>query len=586
MMPMIQLCLAAVTFMSCPKCDRRFRLSADGLSATVNLCRLGGLSKEDAAARAERYLKMGCHIPADDARLPLMGWSSWNTFALNISEDIILGVARAMATNGLRAAGYRYVNVDDGFFDGRDGAGCLRWHPKRFPNGMRGTVDGIHALGLKAGTYSDAGANTCGSANGKPEGDPSGLGAGLYGHDVADCQLFFGELGFDFIKVDYCGGVYQALDERTRYSEIAAAIRTAGRPGVRFNICRWAFVGTWAASVADSWRTTKDIRASWTSVRDIVAENLYLSAFASPGHFNDMDMLEIDRIIGKFVPAFGDDIGMTRNEEAAHFGLWCIMSSPLILGCDPRNMSVETLRLVTNPYLLAMNRDPLCLQAYVAKREGEAYVLVKDAEHRFGTSRYVALYNAEETEHAFVLRTRDIDLAGRVDAFDLADRSDCGSFSNAVTVSVAPHSARFFRLDAERRLDRTVYEAETAYLTDYQELRDAAEAKTAHHVQVPEASGGVVVTMLGNRLTNDLVFRDVHIGATRRCRLVFHCRSEGARKFTVEIDGKAIDTVDVLDTAGAIVPVSIEADFTAGTHRIRLSNSFSPMPDIDCMDLM
>ena len=100
---------------------------------------------------------------------PLMGWSSWNTFALDISEEIIVDVARAMATNGLKAAGYVYVNIDDGFFDGHDAEGRLRMHPLRFPNGLKGTVDGIHALGMKVGIYSDAGADTCGSASGGNE---------------------------------------------------------------------------------------------------------------------------------------------------------------------------------------------------------------------------------------------------------------------------------------------------------------------------------------------------------------------------------------------------------------------------------
>lgn len=168
----------------------------------------------------------------DDRNCPLMGWSSWNTFGVDISESIILDVARAMATNGLKAVGYRYVNIDDGFFAGHDANGRLRFHPLRFPNGMKATVDGIHALGLKAGIYSDAGADTCGSmwaGSGTGGKDAAGVGSGLYGHDAADCQLHFNELGFDFIKVDYCGGKKLSLDERKRYSEIAQAIRATGR---------------------------------------------------------------------------------------------------------------------------------------------------------------------------------------------------------------------------------------------------------------------------------------------------------------------------------------------------------------------
>ena len=301
------------------------------------------------------------------ALTPPMGWSSWNTFGLNISDSLILDTAKAMATNGLKDAGYRYVNIDDGFFDGHDEKGNLKWNLKRFPKGMRGVVDGIHALGLKAGTYSDAGANTCGGSR----------GSGLYGHDAADCRLHFSDLGFDFIKVDYCGGCQLGLDERRRYTEISQAIRATGRP-VHFNICNGHFLGTWMADVADSWRTTVDIRANWKSLKDIIAENLYLSAYARVGRYNDMDMLQVGRYAGQIRNAYTkEDTGLTLEEEATHFGMWCLLSSPLLIGCDLRNMPATTLELVTNPYLLSMNQNDLGLQAYVASKQGEAYVLVK-----------------------------------------------------------------------------------------------------------------------------------------------------------------------------------------------------------------
>ncbi len=590
---MNSLCLflaaAVVNFVDCPKCDKRFRISEDGASATVNLARLGGDTKEAVAARAEKYVQLGKHRGTGDPRAPLMGWSSWNTFALDISEEIILGVARAMATNGLRAAGYLYVNIDDGFFYGHDENGRLRWHPKRFPNGMKGTVDGIHALGLKAGTYSDAGANTCGSGNGT--GDPGGVGAGLYGHDEADCRLHFIETGFDFIKVDYCGGRYQHLDERARYTEIAKAIRATGRTDVRFNICRWAFPGTWASDIAESWRTTYDIRASWKAVSSIIGENLYLSAYARPGHFNDMDMLEVDRIKGKMLPTFnsgtfGGDTGLTRDEETTHFGMWCILSSPLLLGCDVRKMSPESLKLVTNPYLLAMNQNDLGLQAYVAEREGDAYVLVKDAELKFGRSRYVALYNAGDAEHTFMLKAKALDLGGRVDVFDLVDASDLGPFADTVAVKVAPHASRFFRLDAERRLEREIYEAETAFLTDYQELQAADKVYTACPVANGEASGKTAVHLLGNRFTNDITFREVNVLRAGRRTLEFVVSAPEAREFMVQIDGGKAQRLSVAPTRQKWVKVQLTADLAAGVHEIRLFNPFAYMPDFDLMRLV
>ncbi len=580
---------AAVNFVECPKCDKRIRISEDGRDAFVNMSRIAPERKEEMKVRAEMLLGFARPVEAANPKTPLMGWSSWNTFAEHISEEIIVGVAKTMATNGLKAAGYVYVNIDDGFFDGHGPDGRLRFNPRRFPNGMKGTVDGIHALGMKAGTYSDAGANTCASYG----GDKSGIGSGLYGHDAADCQLHFNELGFDFFKVDYCGGRRLHLEERTRYTEIANAIKATGRKDVRLNICRWAFPGTWAAELAGSWRTTRDIRASWKSVSGIIAENLYLSAYASPGHFNDLDMLEVAQIKGAVKSAFGSsgDVGMTLDEEAAHFGMWCIMSSPLVLGNDVRIIPPSTMKLVTNPFLLHMNQDPLGLQAYVASRDGEAYVLVKDADTLFGKSRYVALYNAGETEHEFAVKASDIDLGGKIAAFDLMERADVGEFENEVSVRVRPHAAKFFRFDAERRIDRSLYEAETAYLTDYSEIDDSSYGSTnscvvqgrAYYAPAEGASGGVAVVNLGARESNDLIWKSVNVSESGKYRLTFRCFTPEPRKFYVQIDGGAKSMVWIGKGMSGFGDTHLDVELEQGIHSVRITNAYGKAPDIDFM---
>ncbi|MBE6395621.1 MAG: alpha-galactosidase [Lentisphaerae bacterium] len=580
---------AAVNFVECPKCDKRIRISEDGRDAFVNMSRIAPERKEEMKVRAEMLLGFARPVEAANPKTPLMGWSSWNTFAEHISEEIIVGVAKTMATNGLKAAGYVYVNIDDGFFDGHGPDGRLRFNPRRFPNGMKGTVDGIHALGMKAGTYSDAGANTCASYG----GDKSGIGSGLYGHDAADCQLHFNELGFDFFKVDYCGGRRLHLEERARYTEIANAIKATGRKDVRLNICRWAFPGTWAAELAGSWRTTRDIRASWKSVSGIIAENLYLSAYASPGHFNDLDMLEVAQIKGAVKSAFGSsgDVGMTLDEEAAHFGMWCIMSSPLVLGNDVRIIPPSTMKLVTNPFLLHMNQDPLGLQAYVASRDGEAYVLVKDADTLFGKSRYVALYNAGETEHEFAVKASDIDLGGKIAAFDLMERADVGEFENEVSVRVRPHAAKFFRFDAERRIDRSLYEAETAYLTDYSEIDDSSYGSTnscvvqgrAYYAPAEGASGGVAVVNLGARESNDLIWKSVNVSESGKYRLTFRCFTPEPRKFYVQIDGGAKSMVWIGKGMSGFGDTHLDVELEQGIHSVRITNAYGKAPDIDFM---
>ena len=566
-----------VKFASCQKCRKRIRVADDYKSVFVNLSRLDGADKTAVARRAARLLDQATITPSDDERRPLMGWSSWNTMAFNVTESIVLSVAEAMHTNGLQAAGYNYVNIDDGFFAGHGPDGRLRIHPERFPNGLKGSVDGIHALGLKAGIYSEAGANTCGSMWG---GDHWGVGSGLYGHDKEECELFFNELGFDFIKVDYCGAEAQKLDERKRYTEIAEAIRATGKK-VRFNICRWAFPGVWAAEIAESWRTTGDIRASWKSIRDIIAKNLYLSAYARLGHYNDMDMLEVGQLAGviKTEKLHKGDIGITPDEEISHFGMWCIMSSPLLLGSDVRFIPASTLKLVTNPYLLGMNQNDLGLQAYVASKQGEAYVLVKDAGEPFGRSRYVALYNPSDRELDVEVDAAALDLAGRIEAFDLVEAADYGPFDGKTTVTLRPHCSKFYRLDAERRLDRTVYEAETAFLPKFDDIK----RRGAYVGRQEGASGEAVVKYLGNAPGNDLFWKNVNVSQAGDYRLVFDYWAYGERAFSVQVDDAA--PVEIVTNGNGRKSSEITIRLGKGIHQVRLFNDRAYAPDIDLMRL-
>ena len=217
-----------------------------------------------------------------------MGWSSWNAFKVHISENIIKRQAFLLDSLGLSKLGYKYVNIDDGFFGYRDKQRGIVANPQRFPNGLLPVTDYIHSLGLKAGIYSDAGTRTCGSMW---DNDVNGNVAGLYGHEASDCKRYFRDWNFDFIKVDYCGAQSVGMDERRRYTSIARSIAQYGRPDVKLNICRWAFPGTWVEKLACSWRISGDIQTNWNSLKYVIGKNLYLSAYASNGHYNDMDML-------------------------------------------------------------------------------------------------------------------------------------------------------------------------------------------------------------------------------------------------------------------------------------------------------
>ena len=509
---------------------------------------------------------------------PTMGWSSWNTFGINISESLIKQQADAMVSKGYKAAGYTFINIDDGYFGGRDADGHLLIHPQRFPNGMKGVVDYIHKKGLKAGIYSDAGKNTCASMFG---GDKIGEGVGLLNHEDDDANFWFNTLGFDFIKVDFCGGSPGhnkeglKLNEEQRYRKIWNAIQNTGRTDVRMNICRWAFPGTWASEVSTSWRTTGDINCSWNSVKSILKENFYLSAFCGPLSFNDMDMLEVGR-------------GLSTEEDKTHFGMWCIMDSPLLIGCDMRTTSETAQKLMCNKELIALNQDTLFQQAYVVKRDGELYTLVKDIEVLNGKVRAVALLNLSDASKLMTLNFADVDLGGKVQMRDLFYRRNLAEQdTTAFEVRVPAHGCKIYRLEAEERYERTIYEAETAYLSAYQEIENNQTAQSATFSEDANCSGGVKVGWLGQRSSNDLQWRNVYSkdGGSYKMMLDYICGE--SRRINIEVNGKRVKTVSLNSGGWSTIKTStFDIELQPGQNVIRLyTNDKIWMPDIDCMRL-
>jgi hypothetical protein len=509
---------------------------------------------------------------------PTMGWSSWNTFALNISESIIKGQADAMVSKGLAAVGYDHINIDDGYFGKRDAeTGQLLIHPTRFPNGLLPVVEYIHANGLKAGIYSDGGYNTCGSYHG---GDTWGEGVGLYGHDQQDCDFFFKDMGFDFIKVDFCGGdpVHNKdgldLDEQERYMAIANAIRNTGRTDVRMNICRWAYPGTWVNEAGFSWRTTGDIYPSWDSVKGILAENLYMSAYSSKGHYNDMDMLEVG------VNKWGSSL--TDEEAKTHFGMWCIMNSPLLIGCDMRNLSTANLNLLKNTELIALNQDPLYQQAYLASKVNGCFVMVKDIEVVNSTKRAFAIYNPNDEAKTVTLNFKDIDLAGNVALRDVYLKSDAGSYTESFQVTVPKHGAKIYVADADTRLERTRYEAETGYSEAYTEI----DWNKCQYSEAANCSGGYKAGWLGNSEKNSLQWRNVYskTGGKYQLTIAYICGEN--RNITVSVNGKKVKTQSYNSGSwNTVATKSLEITLEAGDNVIRLSNASGWMPDLDYIDL-
>lgn len=512
---------------------------------------------------------------------PIMGWSSWNTYRVNINEDLIKKQADAMVSQGLKEVGYSFVNVDDGFFGYRDEKGVLHAHAERFPNGMKPIADYIHSLGLKAGLYSEAGANTCGSIW---DADKNGIGVGLYGYERQDADLFFNQWGFDFIKIDYCGAGQQLeLDEKERYTTIVNAIREVCDRNISLNICRWAYPGTWVKALARSWRISGDIAPTWELIKHIVSKNLYLSAFAGNGHYNDMDMLEVGR-------------GLKPEEDETHFGLWCIMSSPLMIGCDLTTIPEATLKLLTNPELIALNQDPLGLQAYVAQYENGGYTLVKDIKQKRGKVRAVALYNPTDTICSFRIPLSTLELSGKTKIRDLVLRKDERPVQDFIMFDVVPHGVKILRVEGGKRIEPIRYEAEQAYLNLFDDLGKRKRGVT--FMPSSYASGKMTVINLGGQEDNYAQWEnvysekggqylmDIYYVPIKKGRSSIKEREINDYRMEISVNGDMFCLKDFeSEESKGIRRIQHTINLKKGYNTIKIGSRYTWVPDLDCFTL-
>ncbi|MDR3313334.1 MAG: glycoside hydrolase family 27 protein [Oscillospiraceae bacterium] len=288
------------------------------------------------------------------AKTPPMGWNSWNTFAEDVTEALLMETADAMVSTGLQAAGYEYVVIDDCWSLRTRGAdGRLVADPEKFPHGMKYLADYIHSKGLKFGMYSCAGTRTC-------AGYPSS-----FEYELLDAQTFAG-FGVDFLKYDFCNKPTHA-DGPLLYHRMSMALKASGRE-ILFSACNWGCdqVETWIRSTgAHMYRSTGDIFDNFQSMSDIARSQIMKLPYAGPGCFNDIDML-VCGMHDKGNVAAG---GMNDAEYRFHFALWCVMQSPLMIGCDIRSMDEVTRATLCNKELIRINQDAEARPAYSISRK-------------------------------------------------------------------------------------------------------------------------------------------------------------------------------------------------------------------------
>ncbi len=275
---------------------------------------------------------------------PPMGWNSWNTFGHDINEKVVLETADAMVELGLDKLGYKYVVIDDCWaMKERDPiTGRLVPDPEKFPHGMKYVADYIHSKGLLFGMYTCVGVLTC------------GMYPGSYGHEFIDAQTF-ADFEVDYLKVDYCAKPATVQGSQL-YLKMGMALRATGRDIV-YSICNWGRhdVHHWARSVGGHlYRSTEDICDCFSAVNGIAMSQEGNLCYSAPGCFNDLDMLTVGMAGHGLVSTTQYSI----KEYRTQFALWSLFGSPLMLGCDIRNLDEETLALIKNETLIRINQDP------------------------------------------------------------------------------------------------------------------------------------------------------------------------------------------------------------------------------------
>ncbi|MEU1519785.1 ricin-type beta-trefoil lectin domain protein [Streptomyces sp. NPDC005811] len=479
---------------------------------------------------------------------PPMGWASWNSFFSSIDASVIKQQADALVSSGMADAGYKYVNLDDGWWQGdRDADGTIVVDEALWPGGMQAIADYIHSKGLKAGIYTDAGKQGCGYYY--PTTRPAAPNTGMEGHYQQDLETFQ-RWGFDYVKIDWCGGQAEGLDQETQYKQIAAANEAAtavtGRDLV-LSFCEWGTGSpwNWATGYGDLWRTSHDVllyqeTPGLTKMYRNFDEALQPAA-QHTGYSNDPDMLMVGLN------------GMTAARNRLHMSLWSIAGAPLLAGNNIAAMTTETRDILTNPEVLAIDQDPRGLQGVkVAEDTRNLQVYGKVLA---GTGkRAVMLFNRTGSAANITVRWADLGLtAATATVRNAWTRTDAGSFATGYTTSVPANDAVLLTVSGTEASGTTYEDTTTATTPAFGSV--TASAAGTKLVDITYANGGTTARkatiQVNNQFKYVVAFPPTGSATTYRTVSVLAHLAKGVNsvKFAAVSDGTAPD-IDALRVQG------------------------------------
>ena len=412
------------------------------------------LRARNAQGQTEKKFRIVCGDRI--ALTPPMGWNSWNCWAQAVDQEKVLRSAHSLVASGLSQHGWAYVNIDDTWQGNRDASTRALQSNEKFPD-MKVLCDQIHALGLKAGIYSTPWMTSYASCPGGSGDDPAGrwdrasMGNnayhrfGKYSFARPDARQW-ADWGFDYLKYDWNPNDLPAVQE------MALALRATGRDMV-YSLSNSAPLGHAAelGQWANSWRTTGDIWDTWDlpgpwqhGVSEIGFNQDPWAGFGGPGHWNDPDMLVIGYV------GWGPQLHVTRltpAEQYSHLSLWCLLSAPLLIGCDLDRLDAFTLNLLTNDEVLAVDQDALGRSARRVATSGPIDVFRKELEDG-GVA--IGFFNRGDTLHTMTAKLERIGLGGRQRVRDLWRQEDLPEALNELAVTVDPHGVKLYKFMAAR----------------------------------------------------------------------------------------------------------------------------------------